>query len=50
MCNNHDKHLLTRLILQVLQEAPKWDEAIKKELHQLFEEKEALKKIKKRKL
>ena len=44
--------LRTRIVSprELLQEAPKWDEAIKKELHQLFEEKEALKKIKKRKL
>ena len=39
--------LRTRIVSprELLQEAPKWDEAIKKELHQLFEEKEALKKI-----
>lgn len=39
--------LRTRVVSpkELLREAPKWDEAIKKELHQLFEEKQALRRI-----
>ena len=39
--------LRTRVVSpkELLKEAPKWDEAIKKELHQLFEEKQALRRI-----
>ena len=39
--------LRTRVVSpkELLREAPQWDEAIRKELHQLFEEKKALRRI-----
>ena len=47
MPKEEESVLRTRIVSpkELLSEAPKWDEAIKKELHQLFEEKQALKRI-----
>ena len=47
MPKEEESVLRTRIVSpkELLSEAPKWVDAIKKELHQLFEEKEALKRI-----